>query len=194
MRLIIKRLSVACVAAAMILGGADSHGSEGHSALLSSFPCVSPDIGVDVNKGSLRRLNPPSDPDFVVTGFRRWSASGWQILPPEILLGDSMELGVEVHNASPASGNADLYVSVDISPISDGPLSLTLTGSAQVIIPPYGSYVVELNPAWTPGALGNYRLAGVVTESGSVIGALGISVAVVEQTSACAVPAIDLPE
>jgi hypothetical protein len=187
-------ISVFCVAAAVILGGADCHGSEGLSTMPGTLPGVAFDIGVDMSGGPSRRLIPPSDPEFVVTGFRRWGSSGWQILPPEIVLGDSMELGVEVHNASPVSGNANLYVSVDIAPISDQPLTLTVTGSAQVNIPPYGSYVVGLNPAWTPGAVSNYRLNGVVTESGWVIGSPGMSVAVVQQTSACAVPAIDLPE
>ena len=136
---------------------------------------------------------PPSDRVLDVSGLRFWRHGGWQPLPPKVALGDTVHLGVEIRNTSPAAASADLYASVDITPLGDQPRSQTLTGSGVVTVAPYASYVLQLSPQWIPGAVGDFRLDGVVLESGGLIGDLLAGVEVLNHSEACVVPMIDLP-
>ena len=166
------------------------------NCLLDETGCPSglhPETMVDIVGGWYEQGSAPPQPVFFVAGLRMWGAGGWQVIPPEVIRGESVDLGVEIQNIGNAAGTAHLYARVDITPLSEHNLSQVVTGSAVVTIPPNASYHLRLEPAWMPGAVGNFLLDGVVSESGQQIGHVWTDVQVVEGGSGCAVPAIDLP-
>jgi hypothetical protein len=155
-------------------------------------------VGSDAEPGPFtgaRGAAPVRSPSsvFVVDGLRSWRAGGWRDLPSQVVVGFAVDLGVAIRNTSPFARTADLSASLVIAPLSEGDFSHVLSGSSVVTIPANGSYVLRLSPVWVPGAVSTYGLDGVVQEGGAHIGDLWASVVVIDPSTPCEVPAIDLP-